>query len=86
MKRATLKTLDLGERKIDYHLIPSKSARKLRIRVGLNGVEVVQPIERESQELETFLKSLQTGTYRRQIIHLISRNKIPPLYVCCINK
>src|SRR5712671_2546583 len=55
MKAATLNSIDLGGQKIEYRLICSKTARKLRIRVGLAGVEVVWPEAREAGEIETFL-------------------------------
>lgn len=59
MKQATLETIDLGGRRIDYHLVQSKTAQKLRVRVGLNHVEVVQPPNRDAQELEAFLEDNQ---------------------------
>jgi predicted metal-dependent hydrolase len=59
MKQATLETIDLGGRRVDYHLVRSKTAQKLRVRVGLNRVEVVQPPDRDAQELESFLEDNQ---------------------------
>ncbi|WP_404789279.1 M48 family metallopeptidase [Altericista sp. CCNU0014] len=59
MKQATLETIDLGGRKVDYHLVQSKTAQKLKVRVGLSGVEVVQPLKRDTQELEAFLEHNQ---------------------------
>jgi len=59
MRQASRQTIELNGRKIDYRLIPSKSARKLRVRVGPNGVEVVKPVVRNGPELETFLKANQ---------------------------
>jgi len=55
MKAATLESINLGGRKVDYRLIRSKAARKLRVRVGLTGVEVVQPEARDAGEIEAFL-------------------------------
>ena len=55
MKAATLESINLGGRKVDYRLIRSKAARKLRVRVGLAGVEVVQPEARDAVEIEAFL-------------------------------
>jgi len=40
---------------LDYRLVRSKAARKLRVRVGLAGVEVVQPEARDTGEIEEFL-------------------------------
>lgn len=42
---------------MDYRLIESKSAKKLRVRVGIDGVEVLQPEGRDSHDIETFLQS-----------------------------
>lgn len=59
MKHTLKKTIELNGRKVDYRLIQSKRARKLRVRVSIDGVEVVQPVEKNSQELNVFLKSNQ---------------------------
>jgi len=59
MQRATLQTIKLDERGIDYRLVLSKSAKKLRVRVGIDGVEVIQPSGRNINEVEIFLKSNQ---------------------------
>jgi predicted metal-dependent hydrolase len=40
----------------DPRLLASRSARKLRIRVGVNGIEVVQPTDRDGNEVLAFLK------------------------------
>jgi predicted metal-dependent hydrolase len=45
----------LDGRRVDYRLIASRSARKLRIRVGINGIEVVQPIDRTDADVMSFL-------------------------------
>lgn len=57
MKWVTSEKIDIDGRTIDYRLVRSNTARKLRVRVGINGVEVIQPSERETRELEAFLKS-----------------------------
>lgn len=54
MKTATLDTIELGARKVDYRLVTSKSAKKLRVRVGPGGVEVVLPVGRQ-EDVEGFL-------------------------------
>ncbi|HMR68319.1 MAG TPA: SprT family zinc-dependent metalloprotease [Anaerolineae bacterium] len=59
MSQTSLQTITLNGRKIDYRLVESTSARKLRIRGGLNGVEVVLPLDRNGQEVETFLQANQ---------------------------
>ena len=51
--------IELGGWKIDYRLVQSKSARKMRVRVGIDGVEVVQPDGKNLREIEMFLKSSQ---------------------------
>lgn len=40
---------------MDYRVIASNTARKLRVRVGLNGVEVVRPAAKSDGEVEAFL-------------------------------
>lgn len=45
----------LGGRMVDYRVIRSKAARRLRVRVGPGGVEVVQPISRDIQDVPEFL-------------------------------
>ncbi len=57
MKAATLDSINLGGQKVDYRLVHSPAARKLRVRVGLAGVEVVQPKAREAEEVQAFLLS-----------------------------
>jgi hypothetical protein len=47
--------IDLGGRRVDYRLIASRSARKLRVRVGINGIEVVQPVNRTGDDVSGFL-------------------------------
>jgi predicted metal-dependent hydrolase len=59
MNPTPLKTINLNGRKVEYRLVHSKVARKLRVRVGLDGVEVVQPLGKETHELESFLESNQ---------------------------
>jgi predicted metal-dependent hydrolase len=45
----------LAGRRIQYRLVHSNRARKLRIRVGPDGVEVVQPAARDPGEVAAFL-------------------------------
>jgi predicted metal-dependent hydrolase len=56
MKPETLGSINLQGRKVDYRLVRSKSAKKLRVRVGPGGVEVIQPQGREDDVAE-FLTS-----------------------------
>ncbi len=55
MQSSTQHRIRLGGRLIDYRLVLSKAARKLRVRVGPNGVEVVQPTTRNGEEVAEFL-------------------------------
>ena len=45
----------LDGRRVDYRLVASRSARKLRVRVGINGIEVVQPVGRTDADVTSFL-------------------------------
>jgi predicted metal-dependent hydrolase len=47
--------IELGGRRVDYRLVASRSARKLRVRVGLSGIEVVQPVNRTDDDVLAFL-------------------------------
>jgi predicted metal-dependent hydrolase len=60
MQSSTQKRIRLGGRVIDYRLVRSKAARKLRIRVGPNGVEIVQPSTRNGEEAAVFLAANRT--------------------------
>jgi predicted metal-dependent hydrolase len=55
MRSATQHRIRIGKRLIDYRVVRSKAARKLRVRVGGNGVEVVQPAMRNGAEVAGFL-------------------------------
>lgn len=55
MKSSTQERIRLGSRMVDYRVVRSKAARKLRVRVGPDGVEVVQPISRNGQDVTEFL-------------------------------
>jgi predicted metal-dependent hydrolase len=55
MRPAKQDTIYLCGRKVSYRLIDSKSARKLRVRVGVRGVEVVHPAKRKQEEVEAFI-------------------------------
>src|SRR5437763_854589 len=56
MTAATVRRIELAGRTIDYRLVRSKSAKKLRVRVGPAGVEVVQPYGR-ADAVEAFLSA-----------------------------
>lgn len=57
MQSSTQHRIRLGGRVVDYRLVRSKAARKLRVRVGPNGVEVVQPSKRNGEEVSDFLST-----------------------------
>lgn len=55
MKPATLNSIHLAGCQVDYRLIHSKAAKRLRVRVGPAGVEVVQPAAQRAGAVEAFL-------------------------------
>jgi predicted metal-dependent hydrolase len=55
MKTATQHHLRLRGRRVDYRVVQSTAARKLRVRVGPSGVEVVQPAARNGEDVSAFL-------------------------------
>jgi predicted metal-dependent hydrolase len=55
MKASSGHRIRLGGRTIDYRVVCSEVARKLRVRVGPDGVEVVQPASRNGEEVREFL-------------------------------
>jgi predicted metal-dependent hydrolase len=59
MKATTQHHIRLAGRRVDYRLTASRTARKLRVRVGPNGVQVVRPVARPSQEVAPFLRDNQ---------------------------
>lgn len=56
MKLATQHQIQLGGRRVDYRVVRSRAARKLRLRVGPDGVEVVQPVARDGEDVSAFLE------------------------------
>jgi predicted metal-dependent hydrolase len=57
MKTATQARINIGGKQVDYRVIRSKSAKKLRIRVGVRGVEVIQPADRDGAEVLEFVEA-----------------------------
>jgi predicted metal-dependent hydrolase len=55
MKAAKEHQLQLAGRQVTYRLRSSTTARRLRVRVGPNGIEVVQPAGRQSEDVAIFL-------------------------------
>ena len=56
MKAATQHQIRFGPRRIEYRVVRSKAAAKLRVRVGPNGVEVVRPAGRDGHDVAAFLR------------------------------
>ena len=50
------KLIKLGGRRAEYRQVASRTARKLRVRVGLDGVEVVKPLGRSDDDVLSFLE------------------------------
>lgn len=55
MKTATQQQIQLAGRRVDYRLVLSTAVRKLRIRIGPNGVDVMQPAARHGEDVTAFL-------------------------------
>jgi predicted metal-dependent hydrolase len=52
--------ISLAGRSVEFHVIPSKSATKLRVRVGITGVEVIRPEDRDVAAVSGFLRENAT--------------------------
>lgn len=60
MKSSTtgkVERLLIAGREVDIRIVPSKFATKLRVRVGIQGVEVIQPRQRNEAATADFLRS-----------------------------
>lgn len=83
MQSSNQQRIRLGGRVVDYRLVRSKSARKLRVRVGPNGVEVVQPVTRNGAELSEFLTSHASWLFdqldRAERLHSVRRTVRRPV-------
>jgi len=55
MKASTQHRIVLRGRHVEYRVVRSSAARKLRVRVGPDGVEVVQPLDRKIEDVAVFL-------------------------------
>ena len=56
MKIVTQHRIVLRGKQVDYVVVVSKSARRTRVRVGPDGVEVVQPVRASDEEVSAFLR------------------------------
>lgn len=59
MRTVLPRSFQIKGRNIDYRLVHSDAAKKMRVRVGLNGVEVIHPSHRTPQDLDAFLEEHQ---------------------------
>ena len=57
MRTWTHHHIQIDGRVVDYRVASSKTARRLRLRVGPNGVDVVQPTGRSNADVAIFLES-----------------------------
>jgi len=53
----TLERISLAGRQVEFRLVRSRSATKLRVRVGPGGVEVFQPRDRDDESISDFLRN-----------------------------
>lgn len=56
MRTTTRHQIRLGDRQIDYRVVHSPAAQRLRVRVGPNGVDVVKPRARNADDIQMFLE------------------------------
>jgi predicted metal-dependent hydrolase len=55
LRTATPERIYLGGREIEYRLVRSKAAKKLRVKVALDGIQVVLPASRQVEDARAFL-------------------------------
>ncbi|MDD5706588.1 MAG: SprT family zinc-dependent metalloprotease [Kiritimatiellae bacterium] len=55
MRSTADQVMDVDGKQVEFRVVTSKTARQLRIRVGLDGVEVVKPAARTADEVAGFL-------------------------------
>ena len=83
MRSETQHQIRFGLRRIEYRIVQSKAATKLRVRVGPNGVEVVQPITRSEQDVSAFLRRNETWVLvqlqRAERLHSVRRPQELPV-------
>ena len=61
MKTASPQFTTIAGRQVAYRVVHSKTAKKLRIRVGVSGVDVVKPVARNGECVDEFLEA--NGTW-----------------------
>lgn len=73
--------MTLAGRPIDYRVVTSRAARRLTVRVGPAGVEVIQPARRRPTDLTPFLAE-HAGWIVRQLERVARlQAKYPPLHL-----
>ena len=78
MRSTITKTIDLAGREIEYQLKISSRARRLRVQVGMEGVEVVQPQGVNDGERDAFLRSKERWILRHlERVGRERRNRVP---------
>ena len=55
MRTSTQHQIRLGTRRVSYRVVYSAASRKLRLRVGPRGVEIVRPPDRKGEDVYAFL-------------------------------
>ena len=60
MRTPTQNMINLRGQCIQYNAIASRTARHTRVRVGPNGVEVIQPVDVSDEDVSTFLRQNET--------------------------
>ncbi|MBP7830990.1 MAG: M48 family metallopeptidase [Kiritimatiellae bacterium] len=50
-----IQSITLDGKRVEYRLVGSRSSKRSRIRVGLDGVEIIQPVEKNASDAEAFL-------------------------------
>ena len=55
MRTTSQHQIRFGNRRIDYRVVHSTAAQKLRVRVGPNGVDVIKPKARNADDILAFL-------------------------------
>lgn len=56
---SSMHTVTLGGHRVRYRLVLSRTARKLRIRIGPRGIDVIHPSERPITHIKAFLRANQ---------------------------
>jgi predicted metal-dependent hydrolase len=56
---SSMHTVTLGGQRVTYRLVVSRTARKLRLRIGPQGIDVIHPSERPVAHVKAFLRANQ---------------------------